>query len=144
MSMLNNEPLTTRMLATLRLRPSLFIGSLAAVWGVMGCGSLLVARASGASSEVLWSLVATFVLTFSSATAIAGIFSGQWLAYTARALVGYLVLATLLAAAVSALQQGVLAELLRFSEMYAAFFLSFFMISGVAGAVRAIASFLGL
>jgi len=138
------ETRSTRLLDILRLRPTLFVGSAASLWGVLGCTSLLVARASGASGEVLWSLVATFLLTFSAATAIAGIFCSQWLAYSARALAGYLLLAVLLASAVSFLQQGVLAELLRFSEMYAAFFLSFFMITGVAGAVRAIASFLGL
>jgi len=132
------------LIATLRLRPTIFVGLGLLVWAALGCLALMIARASGASGEVLWSLVATFLLTFSSATAIAGIFSRNWLPYSLRCLVAYLLLAGILAMGTNLLQQGVMAELARFPEMYAAFFLSFFMISGVAGAVRGIASFLGL
>ncbi|MBI1193926.1 MAG: hypothetical protein GC205_12270 [Bacteroidetes bacterium] len=138
------DRIPAKLLNTLRLRPTVFVGAGLILWAAAGCLSLMIARASGASGEVLWSLVATFLLTFSSATAIAGIFSGNWLQYSLRCLLGYLLLAVILALATSFLQQGIMAELARFPEMYAAFFLSFFMISGVAGAVRAIASFLGL
>ncbi len=111
-------------------------------WACFGAFTLLFSRIAGGQTEVLWSVATTFLLTFSSATAIGGLFAGKWLHYTASCLAGYLLLALVLAAGVSQLQAGSFEEIKTYPEMYAAFFLSFFMITGVTGAVRAIASFL--
>ncbi len=126
------------------LYPGLSAGILAGLWAVVGSIVLLLASASGARAEVLWSIASTLLLSYSTGTALAGIFSARWVPFTLWCLFGYVALASVLAFGVIGLKPESMKELGEFKEMYAAFFLSFFMITGVAGAVRAIASFLGM
>jgi hypothetical protein len=100
--------------------------------------------AAGVGAEVLWGLGTTVLLTFAVLSAIGGLFVRSWWLYSGFSLLAYLVLALAYAAVVLVLHKDADAELGTFSSMYSAFFLSFFMIHGVTGAVRRIAGMAGL
>ncbi len=128
----------------LRQRPIRFVLSLALMWALSGAIVLSMISVGGGSAPVLWSMAATWMMTYSAASAIAGIFARRWLLYSGIGLAAYVLLCALLTALISALHKEGISELIRYPEMYAAFFLSFFFITGVAAAVRVIAKVLGL
>jgi hypothetical protein len=125
-------------------RPIRFALLLLMIWTLAGSLALMVGRSLGADLPVLWSLATTFLLTYSTAAAVSGIVAPHWLRHLGWTFVGYLLLAFALGLAVQAMGGDSRDELRDYGGMYAAFFFGFFFIHAVGGAVRGIASFLGL
>lgn len=114
------------------------------LWGAPPLLLMPFLLAFGAGADVLWGLSTTVLLTFAVLSAVFGLFMQAWWRYTGFALLAYLALAMSYAGLVLMLHRDAGDELMHFSSMYSAFFISFFMIHGVTGAVRRIAGLTGL
>ncbi len=117
---------------------------MALLWGGPGLLFLPILLAAGAGAEILWGLCTTVLLTFAVLSAVAGLFVRSWWLFLGFSLLAYLGLALSYAGLVLLMHRDAGTELGAFSPMYGAFFLSFFMIHGVTGAVRRIAGMTGL
>ena len=140
----SSNPFYRTIRRSLQGRPLLAAVILAAGWGLPGLFLMPILHVSGAEVSVLWSIGATFLLTFSVLSAILGLFARHWWWYTASCGLCYLGLTVLYALAVMALSRYAIEELGAFMPMYSAFFLGFFMINAVAAVVRRIAGYSGL
>lgn len=114
------------------------------IWTAVGAFALALGKTSGAGDGTLWQMVVTVLLCYAVFSALMGIFATAWWRYTAACISVYLVAVVVLSLLASAVSSTGADTVIRSPGLYAACFVSFFMIVVVAGAVRRIGDFLDL
>lgn len=92
----------------------------------------------------MWTVVVTAMLGYSTVSAVGGWFAPSWLRHTGYGALGYIVLTLAAGWLCGMLAERGFADVQENRGVYDGLFFSYFMITGVGGIVRMIASFLDL
>lgn len=115
-----------------------------ALWIMIAATALIVCNATGASDDVMWTVVVTAMLGYSTLSAVGGWFAPSWLRHTGFGALGYILLTLTTGWLCGALSERGFADVQENRGVYDGLVFSYFMITGVGGIVRMIASFLDL